>query len=204
MLRPADKKWTAVVLGGWNRSILTPAGISRLLFDLPPETELTIEVPMNAHAPPRVSHEGRAVIASDDRIVVEATENTFASLVAAMVVARRAVDGLPLTPLIAAGFNVHYQADADIEPLTRLFSVEWDRRIPNEVRSRAAGRGVAWNGGEINMSALQRPDRTFEVGLNFNMTSTSSAALSAWLGTAEGDIRNQAESMIRSIGPGLL
>jgi hypothetical protein len=51
-LKPYD--WNVVVLGHWNQAILTPQGIAERLFQLPSETEIGIEVPMDAIGPFRV------------------------------------------------------------------------------------------------------------------------------------------------------
>ncbi len=42
-LEPGE--WNVVILGRWNRAIPTPQGIASRLFQLPPETEIGIEVP---------------------------------------------------------------------------------------------------------------------------------------------------------------
>ena len=47
-LEPYD--WNVVLLGHWNRAILTPQGISERLFQLLSETEIGIEVPMTPSA----------------------------------------------------------------------------------------------------------------------------------------------------------
>ena len=53
LLEPGD--WNVVIVGHWNRAILTPQGIATRLLQLPPETEIGIEVPMDAIGPYRVS-----------------------------------------------------------------------------------------------------------------------------------------------------
>src|SRR5262245_15714431 len=106
-LEPYD--WNVVVLGRWNRAILTPQGIASRLFQLPPETEIGIEVPIDAIGPFRVSHGKLTVMVSEAQLMVEARENNFPSLERAMRVARRAMEDLPRTPVFAAGFNIRVQ-----------------------------------------------------------------------------------------------
>src|SRR5437016_1158114 len=101
--------WNVMVLGRWNRAILTPQGIASRLFQLPPETEIGIEVPMDAIGPFRVSHEDLTVMVGGSHLMVEARENDLPSLERALRVARRAMESLPETPVVAAGFNIRAQ-----------------------------------------------------------------------------------------------
>src|SRR6266478_1019531 len=110
-LEPYD--WNVVVLGRWNRAILTPNGIASRLFELPPETEIGIEVPMDAIGPFLVSHGDLTVMVGGAQLMVQATENNFSSLERAMRVARRAMEKLPETPVVAAGFNIRAQGSGE-------------------------------------------------------------------------------------------
>src|SRR5438128_129219 len=101
--------WNVVVLGHWNRAILTPQGIASRLFQLPPETEIGIEVPMDAIGPFRIANGDLTVMVGTSQLMVEARENNFSSLERAMRVARRAMENLPETPVVAAGFNIRAQ-----------------------------------------------------------------------------------------------
>src|SRR4051812_23085230 len=103
-LEPYD--WNVVVLGRWNRAILTPQGIGSRLFQLPPETDIGIEAPMDAIGPYQVSHDDVTVMVSGAQLIVEARENNFPGLERAIRVARRAMESLPETPVVAGGFNV--------------------------------------------------------------------------------------------------
>src|SRR5437867_4460257 len=100
-LIPAD--WNVIVIGRWNRAILTPQGIVTRLFQLPPETDVGIEVPMDAIGPYRVIHDGLVVMVSSSQLIVETQEHSFPSLQRAMHIASRAMTSLPETPMRAAG-----------------------------------------------------------------------------------------------------
>ena len=73
-LEPYD--WNVVVLGHWNPAILTPQGISERLFQLPTETEIGIEVPMDAIGPFRVSLGDLAVMVTEAQLMVETRETS--------------------------------------------------------------------------------------------------------------------------------
>src|SRR5262245_33422873 len=129
-LEPFD--WNVVVLGHWNRAILTPQGIASRLFQIPSETEIGIEVPMDAIGPFRVSHDNLTVMAGGGRLTVEARENNFPSLERAMRVARRGIVSLPETPLLAAGFNIRARGSGEgrrLSPLIEATQLRWDRQF---------------------------------------------------------------------------
>src|SRR4051812_42213395 len=117
-LEPGD--WNVVVVGRWNRSILTPQGIASRLLQLPPGTEVGIEVPMDAIWPYRVSYGDLVIMVSEQQLIVEAAENSFPSLQRAMRVVYRAMQNLPETPVFAAGFNIRCKGSVEDETLAPL------------------------------------------------------------------------------------
>ena len=53
-INPFD--WNVVIVGYWNRAILTPAGVGRRLFGLEEGNPVLVEVPMNGLGPHRVKY----------------------------------------------------------------------------------------------------------------------------------------------------
>src|SRR6516165_8300462 len=64
-------EWNVVVMGRWNRAILTPQGIATRLFQLPLNTSIGVEVPMDGIGPYRVSHDRLVVMVSEAWLIVE-------------------------------------------------------------------------------------------------------------------------------------
>src|SRR5437660_12912199 len=99
------------------------------LYQLPPETEIGIEVPMDAIGPFRVSHGHLTVMVTGAQLMVETEEDTFPGLERAMRVARRGMESLPETPVAAAGFNVRAQGsgeDGNLGPMSAATQRTWD------------------------------------------------------------------------------
>src|ERR1051326_5820594 len=109
---PAEAfEWTVVVVGAWNRAILTPSGVARHLFGLEGEPVVQVELPLEYQGPIKISYGSLTVVPATDRIIVEMGDATYDNLGAACEIARRALEGLPETPVRAAGINLRYRTD---------------------------------------------------------------------------------------------
>ena len=117
-LTPSE--WNVVVLGRWNRAILTPSGIAKRLFCLDEETPVEVFVAVDALVPPQVKYGGTVVVAGEDRLIAQPETPDFSALAGAMTIARRAMEELPETPVIAAGVNVKYTSKEPIEALQHI------------------------------------------------------------------------------------
>src|SRR5688572_9265339 len=93
-----QQRWLVVVLGKWNKAILTPLGISRRLLQNPEGTQIQVEVPVDTVGPPRVRHDGIVIAVTDDRLFIEVERDDYGALARATTVAARAVRDLAQTP----------------------------------------------------------------------------------------------------------
>ena len=107
--------WNVVVVGHWNRAILSPNGIAKRLFGLEDGTPVQVLIPLDVVGPYHVRHEKITVIPSNDRLLVQPLHSTFENLMDAMSIARRALEDLPLTPVFAAGINLNYKSATEID-----------------------------------------------------------------------------------------
>lgn len=195
-LEPYD--WNVVVLGHWNRAILTPIGIAERLFQLPSETEIGIEVPMDAIGPFRVSHGDLTVMVAGGRLMVEARENNFQSLERAMRVAHRAMERLPETPVRAVGFNVRAQGsgeEGELGSLIEATQLRWDDRFEQTgfpLTRRDVTWVTDWPPGKLSVNLIREDhDRVLRVNLNFERVGTR-LELMDWLTRPIVEIREQA------------
>jgi len=202
-LEPYD--WNVVVLGHWNPAILTPNGIAERLYQLPSGTEIGIEVPMDAIAPFRVSHEDLTVLVGGGRLMVEARENSFASLERAMRVAHRALVRLPETPVVAVGFNVRAQGsgeDGSLDPLIEATQLLWDDQFEHAgfPLSRRDVTWVAdWPPGKISVNLSREDhDRVLRVNLNFERVGNL-LELKDWLARPIGEVREHAHRIFAAV-----
>lgn len=196
-LVPTD--WNVVIVGYWNRAILTPMGIVRRLFELPETTPVDVEIPLDVLAPFRVRHENVTVIAGGDRLVLEPSKDTYPNLEQAMKIGLRALGRLPETPVMAAGFNIRFKSPDTLPGLVEIIGHTWDNRFSDEgieIENRAIARTVAWNGGKINISVSQEPNLSSTVLLNYDLKSSETGELQRWLGRTIDEVRGETERIL--------
>lgn len=185
MLEPTD--WTVVVVGRWNRSILTPEGIGRRLFKVPPETPLEIELAIDVMLPPRVTYNGLRVAVSSQRLIIESLGCNFAELERGRDLARNALSNLGETPVSAAGVNVKYIYKEPDDHLTRIFELmncELDDRlapIGDRVIKRTLSRSMPVGAGNLNLTLLEDEQSQLLVHLNYECISEDLTTLNQWL-----------------------
>ena len=185
-LEPLD--WNVVVIGRWNRAILTPRGIAKRLFDLAEGTKVEIGMSVDAVGPYRVRHENMTVMVDEYRLIVEPRESDHKSLEAAMKIAWRALDQLPETPVAAAGYNLRFRCPLDSEaakPLVESTELLWDGRFAEsgyKVLNREVTWTVGWDAGKIRANLTRDQEaRETQLGLNFERSSAEIEDLKFWM-----------------------
>lgn len=201
-LAPGD--WTVVIVGSWNRAILTPSMVSRKLFRLDDGTPVKVAVQLDVVAPYQISHEEIVVVPFRDKLIVATLKPNFVSLHKAMKVALNAVEELPRTPYTAAGFNLRYKSKGPIEALQSLTSLEtWDNRISDEglsIDERSVTRAVKWGDGKIKVTITQQEDLAHSILLNFDLQSENVDLLKNWISAEPSQIETQTEKVFKTIG----
>lgn len=195
----APEEWSVVILGAWNRAILTPSGISKRLFKLPEGTPLQVHVPLDVLAPFRVIHNDLSVMAGSDRLIINPDKPTFAKMGEAMKLGWTALDSLPETPVSAAGFNFKYKSTKPLESLVKLLEHSLDDLFAEseyQVQSRVLARHLKWRSGEIRMAVSEDADLSCTVLFNFHMESDSLGKLKDWLSVPIEDACEQIEIIL--------
>jgi len=197
-LNPFD--WNVVIVGYWNRAILTPAGIGRRLFGLEEGTPVLVEVPMDGLGPHRVKYSDLTVTAETGRLVVHADIPKYDLLDRARKAAILAMKSLPETPLIAAGFNVRVRIkDPSDELLTSLTS-GLDNALSDagfEIYSRSLRRKLKFKDGTLNLDVEEGDD--FRVIFNFDRQSSKKEDLIAWLQLPVAEIEDVVSSVFEKV-----
>jgi len=141
-LQPTD--WSVVIMGRWNRAILTPKGIAKRLFMLGEAEQVPVLVPLDGVSPYVVKHptEEILVMTDESRLMIQVGKPDYATLGHAMKAGVNALTALPETPVIAAGININFGSqevtpqmasllvsesekpliDADFKPVARTIS----------------------------------------------------------------------------------
>jgi hypothetical protein len=196
-LRPQD--WNVVVVGHWNRAILSPSGIANRLFGLPEGTPVKVLVPLDVVAPYHIQHENITVIPGSDRLIVAPVHDAYENLVEALRITRKALEELPRTPVFAAGLNLTYKSEKEVETLKQATSSTWDDALSDkrfEIISRSISRSLKWRNGAINVTISQTPGTTSEVAFNFDFKSQSTEAILEWLDLRVEDIKSQIDLIL--------
>jgi hypothetical protein len=166
--------WNVVVVGRWNRAILTPQGVATRLFNIAPDdpVPLLVEFPLDALGPFRLTHNELVVMVTDQQLIVESQARDLPGLHRAMEVAIRALRQLPETPVTAAGFNIRYRVEthAAIPPcLADAFQHIWEHRFAD------AGHPIIetglnwisrWGESKIGVNMV-RGEQDLRINLNF-------------------------------------
>ena len=130
--------------------------------------------------------------------------STTQNLTAAMEIARRALDDLPRTPVIAAGYNLRYRSQQPVESLLLMLGSPWDDRLSDSgytIEARMMSRTVPWREGKIKVFISREPEIGYGLLLNFDLQADDTARLRDRLNVSAEDIRAEAENILyRTIG----
>lgn len=196
--------WTAVVVGSWNRAILTPAMVARKLFRLADETPVQVAVQLDVFAPYQICHDEIVVVPFRDKLIVATKKPTFESLERALKVAVSALDELPRTPLTAAGFNLRFKSGGPTEALRPITNNDlWDNRISDdqfEVDERSVVRAIKWRDGKIRVTVTEHANSAHSVLLNFDLQTDSFERLRNWMSADVKLIEAVTGRVLKTIG----
>ena len=193
-------EWNVVVAGYWNPAILTPAGISERLFQLEKGTPVVVEVPIDGLAPHRAKCDGLTVTAEMGRLVVHADEPNYINLEKANIVAARAIDGLPETPLKAAGFNIRYRIVNPSDGFLAKTEAGIDTLLSDSgfiIQAKMLQRSLAWNEGVVNLTVHSEPEKKVEI--NFHRQSAIQKELSDWLSTPIDSVKQEVNKILLKV-----
>lgn len=183
-LEPFD--WSVVVIGRWNRAILTPAGIGKRLFKLEEGTPLEVLIAIDALGPPLVKHDGLTVVAGSDRLIVQPDSLNSSRLEKACEIARNAVSSLPETPLSAIGINIKYKCDGYFEPIDNALAGDIDTRAAELDLERIEcqlQKSYKFEAGRVNVMVAIGEDGKRTLGFNFELQNNKKDDHLVWLAT---------------------
>lgn len=165
--------WSVIVVGRWNRSILTPANIAKQLLGLPEHEQIQVEIPLNVAAPPRVRRSGVAISVEEHQLFIEIDRGNYEALGVALQAAARAVNWLHETPFFAAGVAVTFQITEITNDTPSGTNKKWDESLTKDyqITRHIAGRSVRWGDSRILIVADRGEDGTSMVVINFERRS---------------------------------
>lgn len=184
-MKVTPKDWNVIVAGQWNPAILSPSGIGKHLLGLPEETVMEVQVPLNVIAPPMVKHQALKIIPDYKQLRIDAVNNDLAGLGESRSIAVKALETLPLTPVVAAGYNIRYRIQSPEPNFFELIACPFDIVLSNNtfvIKSRNIRRSLEWKDGRINLHiSKQESDSEYEIAFNFHRESLKVQDLVDWL-----------------------
>lgn len=200
ILKPRD--WNTVIVGNWNPAILTPKGISRLLFDKPDNLPLEIMVPVNGIGPTHVKIDDLIVMSNFDQLIIGTTKTEWTLLDNARKVALRAIEQLPKTPLTAAGYNIRYSLESSSVEFLQLLNANIDESLTNaafNISQKEIKRTIQYNKGDINLDILNTISNNYVININFDRSSNQIEDLNEWLNIGISEIENTVNKILYEV-----
>ncbi len=197
--------WNTVVLGAWNRAILTPEWIAREIFHITDDRPVPVEVPLNVRGPWRVRHGDVAVVVSNFNLDVSIDKYDFDTLELSRTYAIAALETLSRTPVSAAGYNLRFQstempAELGAAVQCGLDSVFSDYGL--QIENQSVRRSMPFEGGFLNVEVIISQGGDCSCSFNFHKSSVDADDLKAWLRIPMQQVGQIVDDIIRKL-PGV-
>ncbi len=182
--------WNVIIIGYWNRAILTPIGIGKRLLGLDQSTPLAVEVPMNGMGPTRVKYDNITISPEARRLVISADMATLDNFDRARKIGVKAIESLPETPLNAAGFNIRVKIENIPDDIVIASKTEIDNRLSDAsmiIKKRRFTHTVSHKEGVLNITIYL--EKELRVELNFHRQSDVNEELISWLSMPIEDVK---------------
>jgi len=195
-----SENWSVIILGRWNRSILTPERIGKRIFGLEDPQNVDIMVPLDGVSPYLVKHPQKGIIVSTEgtRLQVQPEKPDYDSLRLAMEAGVEALKWLPETPVTAAGVNVNFRAGETTADFARFLQSTVDgelAKLERTIIGRSVSRSVRFEEGRLNIGFAQEGDE-FRLNCNFHRDSSNLDQLKQWLCTPVSEIERTVNGLL--------
>ncbi|MGA2797988.1 MAG: hypothetical protein ABSE63_10435 [Thermoguttaceae bacterium] len=202
-------EWSVVIVGRWNRAILTPAGIAKRVFKLEDQKQVPVLVPLDGISPYLVKHpEYEIIVCTDEKsLQIRLEKFDYDTLAQAMVFGSNAIMFLPETPLVAVGVNVNFEIPNVTPPLASLLAGDIDKSLSTvnyNVISRSVVRSFVFGEGQLNTTIIIE-NGSFKIMFNFHRSSTNidpekiRIDLENWLKTPKEQIHNTVDNILQAL-----
>ena len=201
LVRPSG--WSVVIAGRWNRAILTPAGIAKRVFRLPDAQKVMVAVPLDGISPYQVRHPTDDIIAMTDesRLLIHLVGLDYGRLEAAMGAGVNAMESLPETPVVAAGFNVNFEGTEITPEIARILASDTDSKligVAAPIAGRSLARSLDYGAGKLNVT-LSGEQSVLKLSCNFHRDSDRISELRDWLQTPISAVRDTIGKLLAAL-----
>ena len=206
MSKLIPSNWSVVVAGKWNRSILTPKGVGRYVFDLKEGQEVSVLIPLDAFPIPIVKHPDHPIRAKaeSNRLYIGLEISRYEVFEHAAKAGCNAIGNLPKTPLSAAGLNVDFRSKGAVNGVAQLLACEKadNALTDNDMTfgSREIKRSVMLDEGRLNLTIESEMAGGCGLRFNFHREATNTDALIDWLETPQSKIESVVQRVLAGLG----
>lgn len=195
--------WNVVIVGRWNPAILTPGGIKKFVFKMEEADKVEVAVPLDGLSPYLVKHPEKniTVIIDVNRLLIKLENEDYQSLCYAMEAGVNALESLPQTPFIAAGFNVRFNAGESPTEILDICTSTIDAKmgeLGHTISARGISRTINYGDGNLNIN-INHINNKSEVLFNFHRNSNKKDELVSWLKTDVIAIQTEVEKIINKL-----
>lgn len=193
-----DESCTIVILGKWNREILSPQWVAKNIFDVP---TIKVEFALNIGLPPRYETSDIRLIPSREKIIFVALSPSDEILGKMEGMAIKLVDTLQYTPVSAFGTNFCFTETMDKANLHKLFNLSDISNISDfgcVVKTNTIKRELVVKDRVLNLMVTQTGDE-ISFDFNFNYEVKEANEVSSRIVGASIENKAIAESLLDSV-----
>jgi len=181
------ENWSVIILGRWNRNILTPQRVWDTVFGRKETGEMQVLIPMDGISPYMLKgpHNDILFVVEGGRIRIQVEKPTYISLNRAKAAGNKVLEWLPETPVVAAGFNINFKAGEPSTDIAKYLDSQADSQLSgisglDKMIGRSVERSFEFRQGTLNLKFALESDNYF-LNCNFNLTSEDRKMLHEWL-----------------------
>ena len=196
--KPSD--WNVVIVGRWNPAILTPGGIKKFVFKMEEAEKVEVAVPLDGLSPYLVKQPEKniTVITDVNRLLIKVENEDYQTLAHAMEAGVNALESLPQTPFIAAGFNIRFKTEESPTEILDICTSTIDAKmgeLGHIISARGISRSINYGDGNLNIN-INHINNISEVLFNFHRNSNKKDELVSWLHTDVSAVKTEVERII--------
>jgi hypothetical protein len=159
---------TLVIVGKWNRYVLSSLWVSKNLFKV---DKMVVEIALGNELPPRYTHDAIRFLPSTERVLMICLNDQDDTLKQTENISRELIRLLPHTPIIGLGNNFGYIEKATPE-LLNIFDLPYNNKFGNcgyTINKYVIQREVNFEDSVLNLLISQEADN-IRFDLNFHYT----------------------------------
>jgi hypothetical protein len=169
--------WSIVLVGKWNRFILSPQWVGKNIFE---EPGLQVEFALNLELPPRYTSNEKFIrmVPAEDRVIFFPLKQTDECLLEIEKRADKLFELLPHTPMTAFGINFGFIETSNTK-LYEIFNIVDNGNLGKvgcELKETSISRNFLYGGSNLNLKITLKIDKvSFDFNFHYAVKNASEA-----------------------------